>query len=115
MDHITFAGISWETKSMFGLPLGVVAFGMWMLLMNDRSRNLSQTQKPNPPTQTQTQKPTTQTNSQAISTGSSSHIVAAKIKICASCGYYPIFRMNVPSVVLGIGFIGLGKRPKRRK
>jgi len=91
MDHIAFAGISWETKSMFGLPLGVVAFGVWMLLMNDRSRNVSQAQKPSPPTQTQTQKPTTQTSSQDNSTGSSSPIVAAKIKICASCGYYPIF------------------------
>jgi len=32
---------------MFGLPLGVVAFGAWMLIMNDRSRNASQNQKPN--------------------------------------------------------------------
>jgi tetratricopeptide (TPR) repeat protein len=46
MDHVVLAGISWDTKSMFGLPLGVVAFGMWMLLMNDKSRNASQVQKP---------------------------------------------------------------------
>jgi tetratricopeptide (TPR) repeat protein len=51
MDQIVLAGISWDTKSMFGLPLGVVAFGAWMLLMNDKSRNASQVQKPmNTPT-----------------------------------------------------------------
>jgi tetratricopeptide (TPR) repeat protein len=46
MDQVVFAGISWDTKSMFGLPLGVVVFGMWMLLMNDKSRNASQSHKP---------------------------------------------------------------------
>jgi ribosomal protein L40E len=91
MDHIVLAGISWETKSMFGLPLGVVAFGMWMLLMNDKSRNVSQAQKPGQSTQSQTQKPTTLTSSQANPTVSSSPKAAAQIKICASCGYYPIF------------------------
>jgi hypothetical protein len=46
MKHLVLAGISWDTKSMFGLPLGVVAFGAWMLIMNDRSRNASQGAKP---------------------------------------------------------------------
>jgi hypothetical protein len=32
----------WDQKSLFGLPLGVVAFGYWLVYLNNSARNSSQ-------------------------------------------------------------------------
>jgi hypothetical protein len=83
MDHAVLAGISWDTKSLFGLPLGVVAFGMLMLQMNDRSRNAAQTKTQNNPPP---HKPATKSISRPTPT--KSHV----IRVCANCGDYPMFK-----------------------